>query len=76
MSARESTAAAKMSDPQFRKHALGILERELGPEGLARFLRVYRKGKGDYTRDRKDWLGKATVREISSQLGRRNPKSA
>jgi hypothetical protein len=42
----------QMTDEQFERHALDILHRELGGDGLARFLRVYRAGTGDYTRDR------------------------
>ncbi len=41
----------QMSDEEFERHALGM-RRELGVDGLARFLRIYRAGAGDYTRDR------------------------
>ncbi len=41
----------KMTDEEFERHALAVLRRELGLDGLARFLRVYRAGSGDYTRD-------------------------
>ena len=34
----------KMSDEEFKQHVLGIMERELGVYGLARFLRVLREG--------------------------------
>ena len=53
----------KMSDDQFEQHALAILQRELGVYGLARFLRVYRAGIGDYTRDRHQWLNGLTVQD-------------
>jgi hypothetical protein len=54
----------KMNDDEFRRHALTILERELGVYGLARFIRVYRTGTGDYTRDRHQWLDGLTVDDI------------
>ena len=38
----------EMSDGEFQRHALAILQRELGAEGFARFLRLYRSGSGDY----------------------------
>jgi hypothetical protein len=57
----------KMNDDQFEQHALAILQRELGVYGLARFLRVYRAGTGDYTRDRHQWLDGLSVRDA---LGR------
>ena len=41
-----------MSDEQFERHALEVLGRELGADGLARFLRLHRSGPGDYTKDR------------------------
>ena len=65
----------KMSDEEFERHALGILRRELGVDGLARFLRVYRAGTGDYTRDRHRWLKGATVQEIMAEAERRSPST-
>ena len=50
-----------MSDDDFERHALAVLRRELGLDGLARFLRLYRSGAGDYTRDRHRWLEGATI---------------
>jgi len=38
-----------------------ILQRELGLDGLARFLRLNRSGRGDYTRDRYRWLAGTTI---------------
>jgi len=63
----------KMSDEDFEQHALAILRRELGLDGLARFLRLYRSGGGDYTRDRHQWLEGATIQEIMAEVERRNP---
>jgi hypothetical protein len=63
----------QMSDEEFERHALGILRRELGVDGLARFLRVYRAGSGDYTRDRHKWLERATIEEIMTEVERRRP---
>ncbi|ADV84640.1 hypothetical protein AciPR4_3891 [Terriglobus saanensis SP1PR4] len=61
-------APEQMTDEQFEKHALGILHRELGVYGLARFLRVYRAGFGDYTDDRHAWLQNITVQELATEL--------
>jgi len=58
----------KMSDEDFERQALAILQRELGLDGLARFLRLYRSGSGDYTRDRHRWLDGATIQEIVAGL--------
>ena len=51
----------QMTDAEFERHALSLLQRELGLDGLARFLRVCQAGNGDYTRDRHRWLEGVTV---------------
>ncbi len=61
----------KMSDEDFERHALAILRRELGLDGLARFLRIYRSGSGDYTRERLCWLEGATIQDIMAEVERR-----
>ena len=58
----------EMTDREFQQHALAILSRELGVEGLARFLRLYRSGSGDYTRDRDKWLANTSIEEIIEQI--------
>jgi hypothetical protein len=64
-------ALENMNDEDFEKHALAILQRELGLDGLARFLRVYRSGPGDYTSSRHQWLKGATIQEIMTEVERR-----
>ena len=49
------TALEMMTDEEFERHALAVLQRELGAAGLARFFRLHRSGSGDYTRERSDW---------------------
>ena len=66
----------KMSDEDFERHALAVLQRELGIDGLARFLRLYRSGSGDYTRDRHQWLDGATIQEIMAEVERRDNPAA
>jgi hypothetical protein len=65
----------KMSDEDFERHALAVLQRELGLDGLARFLRLYRSGSGDYTRDRHRWLEGATD-EIMAEVERLDKPAA
>jgi hypothetical protein len=64
------TPLEKMTDEEFERHALSLLRRELGLDGLARFLRVYRAGSGDYTRDRHRRLEGATIQEIMAEVER------
>jgi hypothetical protein len=66
----------KMSDEEFERHALVVLKRELGLDGLARFLRLYRSGSGDYTRDRHRWLEGATIQEIMAEVEHRDTPAA
>jgi hypothetical protein len=61
----------RMTDEDFERHAFAILQRELGLDGLARFLRLNRAGSDDYTRDRHQWLGGATVDDIMAEVERR-----
>lgn len=70
------TPVQQMSDEDFERHALGILRRELGVDGLARFLRLHRSGAGDYTRDRHQWLEGATIEEIMAEVKRRRPSAS
>src|SRR5262249_12363559 len=53
--ARSMTPVEDMTDQEFDRYALEVLQRELGPGGLARFLRLNRSRGGDYTRDRNEW---------------------
>ncbi len=45
-----------MTDEEFYRHALEVLQCELGADGLARFLRLSQTGGGDYTHEREQWL--------------------
>jgi hypothetical protein len=66
----------RMTDEDFERHALAILQRELGLDGLARFLRLNRAANGDYTRDRHKWLNGATIDEIIAEVESRQPPTA
>jgi hypothetical protein len=60
-----------MTDEQFEQHTLSLLQKELGPYGMARFLRTYRTGPDDYTRDRHKWLDDLTVDDILNDIENR-----
>jgi hypothetical protein len=65
------TPLEHLSDEQFKRHAFDMLQRELGIDGLARFLRLYRSGNGDYTRERHKWLQGLRVEDLVAGLDRR-----
>ena len=64
------TPVEHMTDEQFDRYALQVLGRELGADGLARFLRLNRSGKGDYTQDRMQWQKNLSVAEIVASMDR------
>ncbi len=59
-----------MTDEEFYRHALAMLQRELGADRLAQFLRLIRSGGGDYTRERKEWQTSLTVDDIVDSIRR------
>ncbi|MBM3812977.1 MAG: hypothetical protein FJW20_15255 [Acidimicrobiia bacterium] len=63
----------QLTDEQFERHALELLQRELGPDGLARFLPLNRAGAGDYTRDREQWQKDLTIDQILESIRQRRP---
>lgn len=58
----------QLTDEQFERHALEVLKRELGPDGLARFLRLNRSGTGNYTLDRRDWQKDLTLDQVVKSI--------
>jgi hypothetical protein len=63
-----------MTDEKFYRHALGVLMCELGPDGLARFLRLNRSGTGDYTRDREQWQKDLKLDQILESIRQHRPQ--
>ena len=68
------TSVEYMTDEQFERYTLEVPQRELGADGFARYLRINRSGKGNYTRDRMQWQKNLTVAEIVASLNRPNSK--
>ena len=61
-------AIDQLTDEQLERHALDLLKRALGLDGLARFLRLNRSGPGDYTRDRHEWQKDLTLDQIIQSI--------
>ncbi len=66
-------AIDQLTDEQFERRALNLLQRELGPDGLARFLRLNRSVTGDYTRDREKWHKDLTLDQILESIRNHRP---
>lgn len=62
------TPLQEMTDEQFEQHTLALLQKEYGAYGMARFLRTFRRGASDYTRDRHLWQDGLTVDEILTDI--------
>lgn len=69
-------AVDKLTDAEFETAAFDLLRRELGADGLARFLRLYRSGLGDYTKERQSWQRDVSVDDLAKSIRQRGaPKS-
>jgi hypothetical protein len=53
----------------LRKAGLAALTKELGPLGMALFMRQYDSGYGDYTLEREELLKNVTLEDIERELG-------
>jgi hypothetical protein len=76
MNREQQSTVSEMTDEQFRQHALEILQRELGADGFARFLRVYLAGTGNFTRDRRKWQKGIAVQQIMEDIKKRRENPA
>ena len=52
----------------LRKAGLDALTKELGPLGMALFIRQYENGYGDYTAEREELLKDVTLDEVEREL--------
>jgi hypothetical protein len=48
----------------------------LGPLGMARFLRQFERGNGDYTRERHEWLRGKSVASVAARIRARKKSHA
>ncbi|NSW76046.1 MAG: hypothetical protein HPY68_04590 [Candidatus Atribacteria bacterium] len=58
----------KMTPVQIQKKGIEALTKALGPVGMARFLRQFDLGSGDYTRDWEEWLKDFTVHGVVGEI--------
>jgi hypothetical protein len=57
-----------MSPAVIRKAGLEAVAKKLGPLGMVRFLQQFETGRGDYTKERDQWLKDANIKEIISEI--------
>ena len=61
---------AVMNPVELRTMGIKALTKELGPLGMIRFLQQYETGSGDYTQERKQWMGDASVESVVEEIKR------
>lgn len=64
-----------MTAEQIRYIGLQALKRDLGPDGMIRFLQQFETGQGDYTKDRHQWLKEKDVKELGKKIIQKRNKS-
>ena len=52
----------------IRERGFNALTKELGPSGMAMFIRQFEKGSGNYTEDRDELLKDLTIDDIVSSI--------
>lgn len=57
-----------MTTDQIRKEGFKALERHLGPDGMIRFLQQFEAGRGDYTKERHQWLKETSVDILGKEI--------
>ena len=55
----------------IRERGFNALSKELGPSGMAVFIRQFENGKGNYTEEREELLKELTIDDIVSSIARR-----
>ena len=53
---------------QLRERGYSALLRELGPVDFTRFWQQFEPGKGDYTRERGEWLDRMTPEQVNQVM--------
>ena len=71
----KSAGARTMTLPEIRREGFQALLDRLGPAGTIRFLRQYDPGRGDYTKDRHQWLDSVDDEEVVKAIQRRQDQA-
>lgn len=58
----------KMTLNEIRAKGCAALVRELGPVGYVRFIQQFYVGQGDYTKERRQWLGSLTPEQLKAKI--------
>lgn len=64
-----------LTPQDIRREGFRALLERLGPVGAIRFIQQYDAGRGDYTAERKSWLGDLTIDEVLEKERDQNSES-
>lgn len=56
---------------EIRREGLDALRKRLGRVGMIRFLQQFELGKGDYAKDRHEWVDKTSLDDLRKLAGRK-----
>ena len=65
-----------LNPAELRAAGYKALADALGPLGMARFLRQFERGNGDYTRERHQWLRDQSVKSVAQRIRARKKRNA
>ena len=57
-----------MTDEQILELGFKALVDKLGPVGMVRFIHQFQAGTGDYTEERRQWVGTSDVETLAKQI--------
>jgi hypothetical protein len=57
-----------LNPAKLRVAGYKALAAALGPLGMARFIRQFEQGRGDYTRERREWLRDPSVATVAARI--------
>ena len=60
--------AFDLTPHELRERGMDALRRELGTVSMVRFLQQLERGKGDYSKERHETVGKISVDEIAQDI--------
>jgi hypothetical protein len=59
---------------EVRERGMKALVRELGPAGMVEFMQQFRRGRGDYTKERHKYLDGLTIDQIVDEIKRKRAR--
>jgi len=57
-----------MTQEDIRTRGMNVLAKELGVVGMVRFVQQFSNGKGDYTKERHQWIDHLSIDDIMSDI--------